>query len=179
MTKFPLDDLNDYSPEAPISTAADSHKADNHLSLPEVPGQLLIDAALVRSLRAQAHGLQPVVSISQKGLTAAVLQEIERSLRAHELIKIRIFEADRDNRNQLLQDICHTLAAAPVQHIGKLLVIWRPRPEAETDELPQLPTRPRRNPPRLTKKAAAAKTDKAARARPLERGKPRRPTRTR
>ena len=129
-------------------------------------------------LRAAAHGLNPVVSISQKGLSPTVLDEIERCLKAHELIKIRVFEADREARDALLAEICTTLGAAPVQHIGKLLVIWREKPEAEASEAATAP-RPRRNPPRLTKKAAAAKTDKAARARPLEKGKPRRPTRTR
>ncbi|MBP9218348.1 MAG: YhbY family RNA-binding protein [Sterolibacterium sp.] len=130
-------------------------------------------------LRAAAHGLNPVVSISQKGLSPSVLDEIERCLKAHELIKIRVFETDRDARDALLAEICTTLAAAPVQHIGKLLVIWREKPADPTQETPPAAPRPRRNPPRLTKKAAAAKTDKAARARPLEKGKPRRPTRTR
>lgn len=129
-------------------------------------------------LRAAAHGLNPVVSISQKGLSPTVLDEIERCLKAHELIKIRVFEADREARDALLAEICATLGAAPVQHIGKLLVIWREKPAEEAKEGAPAP-RPRRNPPRLTKKAAAAKTDKAARARPLEKGKPRRPTRTR
>lgn len=178
MTTFPIDDL-DAEPLSAAGNDALTASTATGPSLPDTPGALPMDAGLCRSLRAQAHGLQPVVTISQKGLTTSVLQEIERCLRAHELIKIRIFEADRDSRNQLMTDICHTLAAAPVQHIGKLLVIWRPRPATEADGLPRLAPRPRRNPPRLTKKAAAAKTDKAARARPLERGKPRRPTRMR
>lgn len=130
-------------------------------------------------LRAAAHGLKPVVSISQKGLGPTVLDEIERCLKAHELIKIRVFEADREARDALLAEICAALGAAPVQHIGKLLVIWRENPEDEAKDAAQATLRPRRNPPRLTKKAAAAKTDKAARARPLEKGKPRRPTRAR
>ncbi len=130
-------------------------------------------------LRAAAHALKPVVSISQKGLSPAVLDEIERCLKAHELIKIRVFEDEREARDALLDEICANLGAAPVQHIGKLLVVWREKPADPGKETTQSPPRPRRNPPRLTKKAAAAKTDKAARARPLEKGKPRRPTRTR
>ncbi len=140
-------------------------------------GALELSPTQRSELRAAAHGLNPVVSISQKGLTPTVLDEIERCLKAHELIKIRVFEADREARDALLAEICDTLGAAAVQHIGKLLVIWREKPALETDATTVAP-RPRRNPPRLTKKAAAAKTDKAARARPLEKGKPRRPTRT-
>lgn len=130
-------------------------------------------------LRAAAQALHPVVSISQKGLSAAVLAEIERSLKAHELIKIRVFEADRDTRTSWLEEICRQLGATAVQHIGKLLVIWRENPErAQAAQQPSV-NPSRRQPPRLTKKAAAAKTDKQARSRTIEKGKPRRPTRTR
>ena len=136
-----------------------------------------ISTARRRELRADAHSLNPVVSISQKGLSPTVLQEIDRCLKAHELIKIRVFEADREARDALLTEICATLHAAPVQHIGKLLVIWRENPETSEPAVPASTLR-RRNPPHLTKKAAAAKTYKAARARPIAKGKPRRPTRT-
>ena len=138
-----------------------------------------LTSAQRRALRAQAHALHPVVTIAANGLSPAVLTEIGRALDAHELIKINVHGVERKARDLLLLEICHTLNAAPVQHIGKLLVIWREKPADPTQETPPAAPRPRRNPPRLTKKAAAAKTDKAARARPLEKGKPRRPTRTR
>lgn len=90
-----------------------------------------ITAVQRRALRARAHALHPVVAISQNGLTDAVLQEISRSLVSHELIKIRVFCDEREQREQYLASICQQLDAAPVQHIGKLLVIWRPAPEAK------------------------------------------------
>ncbi|MDR2624979.1 MAG: YhbY family RNA-binding protein [Zoogloeaceae bacterium] len=82
-----------------------------------------------RQLRAQAHSLNPVVAIAQAGLSAAVLKEIEVCLKAHALIKVRVYNDDRAVREGYLQSICETLSAAPVQHIGKLLILWRPRPE--------------------------------------------------
>ncbi|HSS69567.1 MAG TPA: YhbY family RNA-binding protein [Casimicrobiaceae bacterium] len=82
-----------------------------------------------RALRAKAHHLHPVVSVGQHGLTAAVLHEIDVNLIAHELVKVRVFNDDRDAREALLKSICAELDAAPVQHIGKLLVVWRPSPE--------------------------------------------------
>jgi len=81
-----------------------------------------------RALRARAHHLHLVVSVGQHGLTAAVLHEIDVNLVAHELIKVRVFSDDRGERETLLQSICAELDAAPVQHIGKLLVVWRPAP---------------------------------------------------
>src|SRR5438046_1503105 len=87
-----------------------------------------------RDLRSKAHRLRPVVSVGQHGLTAGVLHEIDVNLLAHELIKVRVFNDDRDAREAVLSRICAELEAAPVQHIGKLLVVWRPAPPAAGEE---------------------------------------------
>jgi putative YhbY family RNA-binding protein len=87
-----------------------------------------------RDLRAKAHRLRPVVSVGQHGLTAGVLHEIDINLLAHELIKVRVFIDDRGVREAVLSRICAELEAAPVQHIGKLLVVWRPAPSAAGNE---------------------------------------------
>jgi RNA-binding protein len=76
-------------------------------------------------LRAQAHKLSPVVIIGDKGLTDLVLAEIERSLKAHELIKVRAASDDRAARGTWMATICERLDAHPVQAIGKVLVIYR------------------------------------------------------
>ena len=82
-----------------------------------------------RSLREKAHFLDPVVMVSEAGLTDAVLNEISNSLDAHGLIKVRVFGDDRANRIEIYQNICSKLKAAPIQHIGKLLVVYRPKKE--------------------------------------------------
>lgn len=78
-------------------------------------------------LRARAHALDPVVIIGEAGLTPSVLKEIDASLNAHGLIKVRVFGDDREARVEIYDTICAKLNAAPVQHIGKLLVIYRPK----------------------------------------------------
>lgn len=83
-----------------------------------------------RTLRARAHSLHPVASVSQNGLSDAVLAEIDRGLKAHELIKVRIYGVERIEREALLAEICTRLDAAPVQHIGNVLVVYRANPEA-------------------------------------------------
>lgn len=80
------------------------------------------------ALRARAHPLHPFVSIGQHGLTDAVLREIDVALKAHELIKVRVHSEERAARAAMLDAIAAALSAAPVQHLGKLLVLWRPRP---------------------------------------------------
>ena len=82
-------------------------------------------------LRSQAHGLKPVVLIGDAGLTPAVMKEIDAGLNVHGLIKVRVFGDDRDARLGMYETICAELSAAPVQHIGKLLVMFRPKKEDE------------------------------------------------
>lgn len=77
---------------------------------------------------AKAHALHPVVIIGHHGLTDAVMHEIDVSLRAHELIKVRVVGDDRLARSAVLERICAELDAAAVQQVGKLLVLWRPAP---------------------------------------------------
>ena len=81
------------------------------------------------ALRAEAHALKPVVIIGEAGLTPAVIKEISASLDSHGLIKVRVFGDDREMRTEIYENICTELDAAPVQHIGKLLVIYRPKKE--------------------------------------------------
>ena len=81
--------------------------------------------------RAAAHHLDPVVAIGNEGLTPAVRKEADAALKAHGLIKVRVFGDDREARIEMYETICEKTGAAPVQHIGKLLVLYRPRLEAE------------------------------------------------
>ena len=99
------------------------------------------------ALRASAQALDPVVLIGDGGLTPAVLSEIDRSLNAHELIKIRVAGGDRNAREDILRQVCTDLEAAPVQHIGKILVIYRQKPDK-----PKPKAKPRRKPERALKR---------------------------
>jgi RNA-binding protein len=81
--------------------------------------------------RAAAHHLHPVVAIGGDGLTAALLKEADAALKAHGLIKVRAFADERATRDEMLARLADELNAAAVQHIGKLLVLWRPLPERE------------------------------------------------
>lgn len=89
-----------------------------------------------RALRAQAHHLNPVVSVASNGLTPAVLKEIDHALQAHELIKIRVYGEDRTERDLIMATVCAELGAASVQHIGKTLVVWREKREVESTSTP-------------------------------------------
>ena len=86
--------------------------------------------------RAEAHHLEPVVMIGNDGLTPNVRKEIDAALNAHGLIKVRVFGDDRIERERIYGELADELGAAQIQHIGKLLVFWRPKPrkERELDE---------------------------------------------
>lgn len=81
-----------------------------------------------------AHHLDPVVMVGGDGLTDAVKKEADAALRSHGLIKIRVLGDDRAAREQMFQTLADELSAAPIQHIGKLLVLWRPPVEKATAE---------------------------------------------
>jgi RNA-binding protein len=84
--------------------------------------------------RGEAHHLDPVVLVGAEGLTAAVLKEADAALKAHGLIKVRMFSDVRNDREAALRKMAEQLGAAAVQHIGKLLVLWRPLPPKEKVE---------------------------------------------
>lgn len=90
---------------------------------------LQISAKERAHLKARAHALEPVVHIGSAGVTDNVMAEIERALTAHELIKVRAGAQERDERREVLDTICARTGAAAVQTVGKVMVLWRPRPD--------------------------------------------------
>ena len=110
-----------------------------------------------RELRAAAHHLNPVVAIAGNGLTPGVLAEIDRSLKAHELIKVKLHGIERDDRAALLDQVCAELGCAPVQQIGNILVLWREKPAEDK------PVARKRSAKPMTKKQAAAAAEKPRR----------------
>jgi RNA-binding protein len=96
--------------------------------------QIQLTIAERKAHRAEAHHLDPVVMIGNEGLTAGVKKEIDAALKAHGLIKVRVLGDDRAQREEMFQALANDLGAAPIQHIGKLLVLWRPKPPKERAE---------------------------------------------
>lgn len=85
-----------------------------------------LESKMRSALRAAAHPLRPVVLIGDKGLSDAVVKEVDRALAAHGLIKVRVAGDDRAERLAMLADICERLGCAPVHHLGKTLILFRP-----------------------------------------------------
>ena len=117
---------------------------------------LILTVSERRDLKARAHALNPTVMIGNAGLSEAVLKEIAASLKNHELIKIRVMSDDRAQRAVILESICAQLNAAPVQHIGKILVVYQPNPEAHQIEIKKMPRHKGKKP--LTKKQLGSRT---------------------
>lgn len=98
---------------------------------------LTLTAAERREHRAAAHHLHPVVMVGAEGVSDAVVRELDAALSAHALVKVRVLAEEREAREALLAALAERLSAAPVQHIGKLLVLWRPlpaKPSAERED---------------------------------------------
>jgi RNA-binding protein len=97
---------------------------------------LQLTAKQRQALKARSHALRPVVLLGTAGLTDAVVNEIDRALTAHELVKVKVPGDDRAEREALFAAVADRLAAAPVQAIGKQLVFYRPAPE-DTEPAPR------------------------------------------
>ena len=93
--------------------------------------QIQLTPAQRKEHRAEAHHLDPVVMVGGDGLTDNVKKEVDAALNAHGLIKVRVFSDDRAARETMFSTLADELHAAPIQHIGKLLVLWRPQPAKE------------------------------------------------
>ena len=118
-----------------------------------------LNTARRRELRSAAHHLHPVVSISHNGLSESVLKEVDLSLKAHQLIKVKLHGVERDDRDALIHQICATLDCASVQQIGNILVLWREKP-AQIVPSTQPTTRPAAK--RLTKRELVDKPRRRA-----------------
>ena len=88
-------------------------------------------------LRGLCHDLKPVVMLGQKGLTDAVLNELDIALDHHELVKVKLSVDDRDARKQLIDEICRRGQDELVQTIGKTLSLYRPNIKNPVIQLPK------------------------------------------
>jgi RNA-binding protein len=106
-----------------------------------------------RELKALAHSINPVVTIGKVGLSSSVIEELDRGLLSHELIKVKVQLDDRIARKALFEEVCEKLGAAPVQHIGKIFIIYRPRPEEESEKQQVQPSFKKKREPRRAKRS--------------------------
>lgn len=79
----------------------------------------------VAFLRSQAHGRKPIVRLGQRGVTDAVVKELEQALDDHELVKIRVAGAEREARRSMVATLCERTGAEPVQQLGATATLFR------------------------------------------------------
>ncbi|WP_043319037.1 YhbY family RNA-binding protein [Microbulbifer sp. HZ11] len=84
-----------------------------------------LNADRKKALRARGHSLKPIVTVADKGLTEGVLEELNRALEDHELIKVKLAVNDRDVRRELITELCAQSKSELVQEIGKIALIFR------------------------------------------------------
>ncbi len=101
--------------------------------------ELILTSAQRTALKARAHNLRPVVLLGAAGLTQNVVREIDRALTAHQLVKIKVPDDDREQRAQIAAGLAAELSAAHVLSIGKMIVLFRPQPESEDKQEPGAP----------------------------------------
>ncbi|MDI9818947.1 MULTISPECIES: ribosome assembly RNA-binding protein YhbY [unclassified Legionella] len=88
-----------------------------------------MDTSFKQTLKAKAHHLKPVVLLGAKGLTPAIIEEANIALTTHELIKIKISGVEREEKQQIANELCQQLSAELVQLIGNIIVVYRKNEE--------------------------------------------------
>ena len=96
----------------------------------------MLKESQLKYLRGLGHGLKPVLTVADKGLSDAVLAEYEIALAHHELIKVRLRVGDRDLRDQYIDSLCANAGAELVQRIGNVALVYRENPEHRKIRVP-------------------------------------------
>ena len=92
----------------------------------------------IRFLRAKAHHLHPVVLLGSKGLTPAVLAEINEALAHHELIKVKVSGDDREARAAVAEEIAQSTESVFVQKLGHIVILFKAKLNDSAYVLPKL-----------------------------------------
>ena len=96
-----------------------------------------LTSAQTRFLRGQAHDLKAMLQVGGKGITDALVAEIDLALEHHELIKIKVAATDREARDAMIGELAERTGAAVVQRIGHTAVIYRPSTDKRQIVLPR------------------------------------------
>ncbi|MEC9483406.1 MAG: YhbY family RNA-binding protein [Halomonas sp.] len=89
-----------------------------------------LSQAQKKAFRSIGHHLNPVVTVSENGLSEGVMAELDRALTDHELIKIKLAVGDRDIRRQAIDELAADVRAEVIQVIGKMALLYRRNPKA-------------------------------------------------
>ena len=97
----------------------------------------VLTSAQTRFLRGQAHDLKAMLQVGGKGITDALVAEVQLALEHHELIKVKVGGADREQRDAMIADLAERADAALVQRIGHTAVLYRPAKDKRHIVLPR------------------------------------------
>jgi RNA-binding protein len=90
-----------------------------------------------KHLRGLAHDRKVIVQTGAKGLTDAVMKEIDEALRVHELVKVKVLAGERADRDAMVEQICEKLDALLIQRVGHIATLFRRNPDGAKIELPK------------------------------------------
>ena len=89
-----------------------------------------LNTQMKKSLRGVAHHLDPVIAVSERGISDGIVEETARALSDHELIKVKVFSADRSSRGEVASALAEATSSIVLQQIGKVAVLYRHNPKA-------------------------------------------------
>src|SRR5512140_3485158 len=124
---------------------------------------LMPSTKLRKALRAAGHHLSPVVQVGKEGVTAAVLEQLDQQLGAHELVKVKVGSESPEDRFEAAGRLGDAIGAQIAQILGRTVLVYRKHPEQPRFEAPDAKT--------LATRAASAQAAAAKAARTPRRGR--------
>lgn len=93
-----------------------------------------LTGATRKYLRQKAHHLNPIVMVGKQGLTEMLIEKVDESLKAHELIKIKFVDL-KSQKKEISDKIAVTLDAEIVGAVGHVTILFRQNPEIEDQKI--------------------------------------------
>lgn len=94
-----------------------------------------------KHLRGLGHELKPLIMVGDAGLSESLLAEFESTLDHHELIKVRVRVGDRKARDEIIAKLCSKSAAALIQRVGNIALVYRPNLKKKPEKRLRLPSK--------------------------------------
>ena len=80
-------------------------------------------------LRGQGQKLEPALKLGKGGLSPAFFTELQKQLRAHELVKLRFLGTEREEREKLCAQIADEGRCLCIGAVGHTALFYRRNPE--------------------------------------------------
>ena len=94
--------------------------------------KILLSEEQIRFLKKSAHHLKPVVQVGKKGVSLALINEINQALLDHELIKVQVLPVQKPELDENVRELTLKTGAEHIATIGNVIILFKARDEGSS-----------------------------------------------